>query len=145
MAKKTEIKASAGGRDDPMVKGSLGSTYRPGQSGAKKVAAEIAEGLETKGMGASPDIDPRAPFDPWGHAPGIPDPPPAARPGFRLVKELDKFERIVKMMEYKGRLYIATTKGVYRSSFRGDVLEPLHFEVEDTRPPIKPTEGTGKT
>ena len=67
-----------------------------------------------------------------------------ARLGFRLIKELDSGEEIISMISSQNRVYVATSKGVYRESIRGDVLEPLPFEVEDIKPEQKTTEGTGK-
>lgn len=51
------------------------------------------------------------------------------RPGTETVKIFDEHEPIVAMLEYRGNLYIATARGLYRKEMGEDTLRALTFEV----------------
>jgi hypothetical protein len=62
---------------------------------------------------------------------------PQGHPGYKLIKSLEPDEKMVSMIECKGRVYIATTKGLFRMEVDPpllveDKLEQVPFEVDET-------------
>ena len=141
-------KASAGGRDDPMVKGSLGSRYASGDASAKEAAAEIAEGLANPKHSSPGRVQDFKFYQPAA---------PQARPGFRLVKELDGDFDPSKGTEQAGLIRItpemieagddALSLWCPELSTNNDLAWVVTkvFEAMCKARMESPTEGTGKT
>lgn len=49
--------------------------------------------------------------------------------GYKLIKQFPESESIVSMLEFKGRIFIATSKQVYEL-VGDDLLEPIKIKKE---------------
>lgn len=55
----------------------------------------------------------------------------APRQGFRLIKKLEGDEVVVAMIEFQGKVLIATDRRVFRTDVSTGKLIEIPFEVED--------------
>ncbi len=57
------------------------------------------------------------------------DPKSIKRKGFKFIKEFPKLEPIVSMIEFKGRIIVATAKRIYE--LKEDKIIPIKIRIED--------------